>query len=52
MFGFPFITSLIITMAMVIVFSYAINRGKTGKKDSSEQTANQGHTDNNNHAKA
>jgi hypothetical protein len=32
MFGLPFFTSLIVTVALVVAFSFVINKGSTKKK--------------------
>jgi flagellar biogenesis protein FliO len=36
MFGFPFITSLIATIALVVTLSFVINKGMQKKKASKE----------------
>lgn len=41
MFGFPFVTSLIVVMALVIVFSFVINKGiKINTKNSQQKQLN------------
>jgi preprotein translocase subunit YajC len=53
MFGFPFFTSLIVTVAMVVGFSFIINHGIQKKKANNEDAmsnTSQGEKDTNCHA--
>ncbi len=49
MFGFPFLTSLVVTVALVVAFSFVINKGVQKKRDNSLDEIDSGELDLRNH---